>query len=94
MAVLADICVYLWTWLHSAIKLLRTAFVRVHIHVCVFIQAMATNKSALNDALAVWEQTLQDKTYLAGSRISVADLVGMAELRTAFEKVFAANCKQ
>jgi glutathione S-transferase len=51
------------------------------------MQAMATNKRALIDALAPWEQALQEHPFLAGSRLSLADLVAMADLRTAFEKV-------
>jgi glutathione S-transferase len=53
------------------------------------MQAMATNKAALITAVKRFELRLADNAYLAGSALSLADIVIMADLRAAFEKVCA-----
>ena len=51
------------------------------------VQALAKNKQALLDALQPWEERLSSQPHLAGTAVSVADLIAMADVRAAFEKV-------
>jgi glutathione S-transferase len=58
------------------------------------LQAMAANKRALLEAVAPLENLLSDKSFLAGTNLSLADLVTMADLRAAFEKVRISDLDQ
>ena len=55
-------------------------------HHHVGVQALASNKAQLIMALAPWEDALQQAEFLAGNKLSLADVAAMADLRLAFEK--------
>lgn len=56
------------------------------------LQAMAKNKAQLVTALSSLELRLKDSHFLAGSTVSLVDLVVLADVRAAFEKARPLLC--
>lgn len=55
---------------------------------------MESNKADLISALGAWEAKLSEHEFLAGSALSLADMVAVADVRPAFEKVRLASAPE